>query len=454
MKANNTIRAPFIYRIVTLCNIAITVLFFNLISYRYFPIGDPGIYASDIDGELIHDWWSALYTIIGISLKNILSIFYNNITGREIVALITSICIAILFVSTHYLVLHLLQGKYSRPILYAVASFAVFLFGTMPTSCNLDMPGLAFLASAVAVSLHIGHHRKRTDIALAFCVIVLLLIGISFRKPYIVLAPFILTFMMSRVVSMHTLKMYGMIFTFSSVLSLLLFIAPKMAYPLCNGYITSYPAEPMLRSDIYTAAILSNDLSTVKRLEKSLPCSKEIYHIGNNHSLGKIRNSNEWKVLREAWIEEWKKHPTFMLNARCLQIIQFLSGSVAPDCVIDFYCEHYPHLPKVGECKSNFVWYMYIHRQKYGLSTLFKYINLIILIMTVATIIIVGCSIREKGLINALHAPDVYLGILAVLSQLSYISVVVPTGDLRYKITTIFFSIIAIATYYRGQNNV
>ncbi|MGN0865916.1 MAG: hypothetical protein ACI4P8_07210 [Akkermansia sp.] len=435
------------YFLFTLFNIVVTVLVFNFITYRYFFVADPSVYASDIDHGKIHDWWSALYTLQGMGLQRLLDCISIHINGRDFVAIITSCCIALFHLSVHFIASFISPIGKIRLMIHAVLAACVFGFSVIPNSCTLDLIGLAMISVSLTASLYIGKYSKKRDYILLAIVILFLAPALSYRKVFIMLAPFMLTYALAPFLKLKNPRTYLVAFFVASCSSLLLLGIPKLIYPHFAGYIESYPAEPMLRSDIYTAGLIRNDYSTIHYLNSVLPTNRTTYAVGNNTSLGRLQNSEQWSILQKAWVNEWIQYPASMAGARLLQIIQFISGSIAPDWVMDYYCSLYPQFPRVGEKKNNFEWYMYIHRQQWGVAGLIQYVNWIISAMVLSALYLVVRELRVNGWRSSRNNPTVYFGILATMSMLSYTTIVVPTGDLRYKFPCLFFSLLTFICF-------
>lgn len=437
--------------------ISLLTIFLYINIFRFFwPSGDAVNYARDIDLRAVHDWWSALYTLEALFLINLFDLFSVNVNGEEAVSIITSVCIIIFFVSCYFLTVRLFSNGIKRWFFLLIIDTVVIFFALLPFSSNLDLPALSMLVAALTVSLYVGASSGRSGIIVFLVILmsILLIHAISFKKVNVLLSPFIVITAFKRVLAISNFARYIFCISVALLISVFFMMLPKPFYHLFGGYVNSYPMEPMIRSDIYTSGLLRGDFSVINFLNSRLPTNRKIYNVGSNYTFGAL-SEDEWHILRGEWVREWINHSDSMLHARALQIMQFVFGSVLPSSIIEYYHENYPNVPSLGETRNGFHWYTYVNRNKYDVANYLLWVNLFIHLLCIPVGFILVVSCRRSGCIRSFMQPPCIFSLLAIMANFSYVSVVVPTGDLRYKYPILFFSVLSIVSFvmscHRGR---
>lgn len=415
---------------------------YNLYIFPHSLPCDALTYGEFLDQGVLNDWWSALYLLEARAIMKLFSPLGFMLAGKTMVALHTSIAI-ILAMWSNYAIAKRLSHIHPLYLWYLVPAHTIILLMiVLPYQSNLDFPGLAYLMSAVAVASGMDTADRKKSVFLFVIVILCTLQAVAFRKPLLILAPCVICYTLLQAFGGHWLKKLIV----ATLISLLLYITPKLIFPAFTGYTEAYPAEPMLRSDVYTACLLRNDFSVIENLEKNMPSDPvRDYHIGAMCSRGRLQNQQQWQLLKNAWLEMWQKHPDAMLHARWIQLVQFLSGGDAPDCLVHYYNRKYPWTPKIGQTYHRFNWLMYQHRYELGLAMVIQ-VGTWGLVMSIITFSCMGLAraLVHYSHLTFFHKIILLYALLSIGGLLCYCSVVIPTGDLRFKYVPLYFSLCGI----------
>lgn len=293
---------------------------------------------------------------------------------------------------------------------------------------------------AFTLSLYIGSYSPKLRGVLFFFIFIVIVHIISYRKPFVLIAPFILLYSITSVYRLR--KSYAV--AISVALSLGAYFLPNSVLKFHDRYVVKYPAEPMLQSDIFIAGCLANDLSAMHRLNDALLHS-EIHDNRNYRLIGAqqakfgISNEEEWSILKNAWLSEWMRHPQEMILARCIQIVQFLNGGEFPSTFVEGVRKNRPWLPQIGNVNHVFKW----PAGSWPTRNLSHIMAWIVICTMISSIVLSVCAFilckqsRNRTLF-------LYIASIVIMGTVAYTSICVPTADFRYKITPFFFAVLSV----------
>ena len=414
------------------------------------------VYLPTFSGETpITDWHSSLFMYEGRTLTNVLSslgISKPDFRAIRIMCLLSQITI---FISLYALIRRLISHSFIYLCLFPLMGVTFLLFRHL-TYCrflfSIDLVFTAALLLSVTLPLFFnrnGQYRQK-DIVIWILLIFSVIHLIHCRKNAILCMPFLFIYIASMVLPAPFGRRFVKIFFLACIclpfLYLINFVLPARH---------TYPAIPMIVSDVKIASILRDENEKVRSLllEKTGLTYED--GINNFNTIGPLYFSRgckmgyskeatdaQWRELKDYYVETIREQPASIFFARAVQVVQFYTNGYVP-----FWIRHIVHrcFPGCSPYSPQWDWKPDVPYNRLGTTPE----RLIVYILTALAVYLSWRRIRCKGLSLPLSL-SLITGTMALMYIFSFLPVT-PTPNFRYHSPSMLlgcFSILCTAIYY------
>jgi len=429
-------------------------------------------YFGQIESGNISNWWSVLYMYECRWITHFFNLLPGIQTDGRAGMFFFSIASACALCASFYIILSICHRRCAwLQLVYSCTLCTVIPFllynGTNYNSAyigNLDYPGTAFLVFAVSLSLL---YRARMGwkklIFLSFTIALVMIHVASFRKPFIVLVPFIVFYAALTQISSPSKKSYTHAAFLAVFLSVVFFALSEISSSMPNQ--KKYPVQHMLMSDLKIASILAGEPDYLQqvlmpRIQNELrtePCAfpyGKYEFIGHNLIITKkpLSNDHEWHEFCRAYFDYTIQHPMDMLEARLIKTVQFFTGNHVPMAIRKLIEWKHPQVKATGLTYNTFYW-----PENIGTSLGNVRRHLCTVIWLAGFALPFGFVWKRRKLfLSPEWAPSIrpvlFMGLYSLLAMLAYICVVVATIDFRYRIPAVVLAVMSLVMWFDARS--
>lgn len=439
--------------------------------YRSPLIYDIEAYFEQIESGNVSNWWSVLYMYECRWIRDLLNLLPGIRTDGRAGMFSLSVIAACMLCASFYIILAICQRRGSRmQLLYSCALCAtvpLLLYNGVDYNSsyigNLDYPGTAFSAFAVALSfLYRAGMGRKQFILLSLAIALVMLHVVSFRKPFILFVPCMAFYALLSQSNAISLKSCAKLALATILISIGFFAASELSSSLPHQ--KKYPIQHMLMSDLKIASVIAGEPDYLRDvLMPKIQCELvtqpigfqygEYEFIGHNLIITDVPLSedHQWHELCRAYVDYSVRHPMAMTEARLIKTVQFFTGNHVPmfmrKCV---ECLH-PHVKASGLTYNTFYW-----PENTGSTMGNVRRHLCTVVWLAGFILPLSFAWRRRRLLLSAERglavrPVLFAGMYTLIAMASYVGIIVATIDFRYRIPAVVLAVISLVMWYDAR---